>query len=211
MNLEAKLKFGIRENLPGESAHLAMSPTGRNLSSEALKSAVKVKESAVAIHIFDHPESPRILLTKRSDYRGTHGGQISFPGGKMEPDDIDMEHTARRESFEETGIGIGMGLFCGKLTEIFIPVSTFRVHPFVIYHPQEITEFKLSEREVAEVFSMPFSVLTNNETVKTVDIQISSSFTLPNVPCYEHQGYIIWGATAIILNELKVLLKTIGY
>jgi len=205
-----QLKYQIENNLPGESAHLEMSPLGRGKSSDALKKADVVKESAVAVHLVNNDGKYEILLTKRADYKGTHGGQISFPGGKKEEADENLLETARRESEEETALPKINGEFIGLLTPIFIPVSGFRVSPFVIYHDTPLTGLNTDSHEVEEIFMFPISNLLSEETIKRVDIPITKEFTLKNVPCYEYEGRIIWGATAIILSELKEILKRIS-
>ncbi len=198
----------LANSLPGEEAHLAMSPLGRGRSSDSINKAENIRESAVALHVFGK-EKAQILLTKRADYKGTHGGQISFPGGKYEEGDLDLEFTARRESQEETALPIENGKLLGALTEIFIPVSGFEVQPYVIYHQEQNLDLSPDPREVEELFYLPMKQLMNEELVAQKDIRISKDFTLKNVPCFLYEDRIIWGATAIILNEFKTLLSKI--
>lgn len=200
------LKPELFLNLPGEDAHLELSPMGRKKSSEALMEASDYRESSVALHILDLHD-PKILLTQRASYQGTHGGQISFPGGKMEQEDPNPSYTARRESFEETGLPLNRGLELGQLTQVYIPVSRFLVKPFVYLHPEMDWQWKKDPREVQEIFFLPFEELLNDSLRRSTDIEVSQGLTLRNIPCFTYQERIIWGATAIVLNEFKQLLR----
>jgi 8-oxo-dGTP pyrophosphatase MutT (NUDIX family) len=203
-----QLKKEIQLNLPGEQAHLAMSPTNRPLSSLALKHTETIRESAVAVVLFREKEVIHCYLTQRSDYDGKHGGQISFPGGKKDPTDIDLLETARRECFEEIGIAMHEGELLGELTEVFIPVSSFLVKPFVFFHTDKPTTFR-NEREVAEIFTFPLVQLMNESIVKKMEINLPDGTIYRNIPYFEINSKKVWGATALILNELKTVLQKI--
>ena len=150
---EAKIHAAISNNLPGENAHLPMNPGGRRLSSEAKKKATNVRESAVAIVMYDCGQSHEIILIQRPDYIGAHGGQISFPGGKRDLEDEDLKATAIRECHEEIGISLEEAQFLGQLTPVYIPVSNFHVEPYLFYYPQTPLFIK-DEREVSSIFSI---------------------------------------------------------
>jgi 8-oxo-dGTP pyrophosphatase MutT (NUDIX family) len=200
-------KSKIPFDLPGESVHLEMSPVARGLSSESLKEAKIIKESAVAIHLIENKNELEILLTQRSDYKGIHGGQVSFPGGKKEDTDLDLEFTARRESFEETSLDFHAGETIGQITDIFIPVSGFRVAAFVLYHKEFNFDLRPDPREVAQIFKLPLSALLKSETLIYKNIQITAQQVLKDVPCFQYEEFTIWGATAILLNEVKYIFK----
>ena len=196
--------------LPGEEAHMDLSPMGRGKSSEALKRATTYRNSGVAIHLFD-PENPKLLLMQRPSYPGTHGGQISFPGGKEEEQDRNLLETALRESEEEVGLPKDSGEVLGELTEIYIPVSKFRVVPFVILHQEANPRLVLEEKEVESTFYLPLRSLLNPKLLQEVDITLGNGTRLPKIPSFVYQEKVIWGATAIILNELKTLLLENNY
>ncbi len=200
------LNDAIPDNLPGEKVHSEMAPM-RQLSSEAIKEAKHVKESAVAIHLFEKSRELQIVLTQRNTYKGAHSGQVSFPGGKMNSSDKDLVETARRESYEEIGLQVSEGTLIGPATEIYIPVSNFRVSPFVFFHEKELKELVPDPREVNSIFMMPSSHLIDDGIIHKKDIPISKDFTLKEVPYFKFEGYAIWGATAILLNELKHVIK----
>jgi 8-oxo-dGTP pyrophosphatase MutT (NUDIX family) len=199
----------LKKPLPGEDAHLEMSPTNRLRSSEAKNNSEVYRESAVAIHLIKLEDELQVLLTQRSEYVGVHSGQISFPGGKVESSDKNGEYTARRESFEETGIPILEGEYLGELTDVFIPVSHFNVQPHLFYHHTQNWEFLKDPREVAEIFWMPVQHLLNPKSKSIIDIPFSNRSTLRQVPCFHYENRIIWGATAIILNEFKEIVKKV--
>ncbi len=200
------LREQIPNQLPGEEAHIEMMPM-RGLSSEALKLAPNPVESAVAIHLIQREKDLDIILTKRNTYRGAHSGQVSFPGGKKDPNDLDTVYTARRESYEEVAIPFEQGELIGALTDIYIPVSNFHVKPYVFYHEEFTVKLKPEPREVASIFHLPGEVLVQETSRSLVDIPMGNNRMLENVPCFKYQDYIIWGATAILLNELKIVFQ----
>lgn len=185
-----------------------MSPLNRGLSSVALQQANNVKESAVAVLIFEVENRLQCTLIQRPIYTGSHSGQVSFPGGKKDPTDLDLIHTAIRECWEEIGVILERDHLVGKLTPVYIPVSNFYVEPFVFYYP-EIPTFEKDLREVEEVFTFHLDALLDELNVAIVEMQISSNFTLKEVPCFVLEQKQVWGATALILNELKAVLKMI--
>lgn len=196
------LRILFSKELPGEEAHLKMSPLNRKVSSLALKEAKNVKESSVALIIVKNEE---IILTQRPQYDGSHGGQISFPGGKKEMDDIDLYETAVRETAEEIGIILTMENYVGKLTSVYIPISNFYVEPNVFYL-KDLPSFKKDDFEVEEIFTIKIKDLLNEHFVFKKNIQVTETYTLKNVPYYGIDNRVIWGATAIILSELKELI-----
>lgn len=192
--------------LPGESAHYAFSPL-RGSSSEALKKASVIRQSAVAVVLFNTEKELHCLVIERQQYDGTHSGQISFPGGKWEEADADYEATALRECFEEVGIKKSELASIGKLTEVFIPVSSFLIHPFVFWWKNPITDLIIQPREVASVHQINLELLFKEENKHFFDITINDQMTLKRVAHFVQDEIRIWGATAVILNELKELLR----
>jgi 8-oxo-dGTP pyrophosphatase MutT (NUDIX family) len=198
-----QLKSEISKGLPGESAHAAMSPIDRKKINWDTTDAIR--ESAVAIVLFEKNDLPHCLLIQRTEYEGKHSGQMSFPGGKKDPEDIDLEYTARRECFEEIGIPVEKGTLLGELTSVFIPVSSFIVRPFLFFH-DEIVELVPNEREVAEIVSFQLSDLIKENVISTMEIPLTNGTYLKEVPYFDLEGKKVWGATALILNEMRELL-----
>jgi len=194
----------FQKPLPGIESHKAFYPyrfkDENSLDFSAFRKAV------VGIHIFQAEDELSILLIERSEYDGTHSKQIAFPGGKVDEGDNSLEYTARRETFEEVAIPFEAGEVIGQLTEVNIPVSKFNVIPFVFYH-ENLPELKKNEREVNEILTIRFSDLLNDQSKTSTSIRINQQVTMANVPCFIINEKIIWGATALILNELKLICK----
>lgn len=203
---EAKIHAAISNSLPGENAHLLMNPSGRGLSSEAKKKAINVRESAVAIVMYSTEISHEIVLIQRPDYIGAHGGQISFPGGKRDVGDLDLKATAIRECHEEIGISLEDSIFLGQLTPVYIPVSNFHVEPYLFYCDQ-IPLFVKDEREVQHIFSISIADLLHDGTISSMEIEIKGDRLYKDIPCFLINEKKIWGATALILSELKEILR----
>lgn len=205
---EAKIHAAISNSLPGENSHLPMNPSGRNLSSEAKKKATNIRESAVAIVMYKTSENHEIILIQRPDYIGAHGGQISFPGGKRDLEDEDLKATAMRECKEEIGISLEEATFLGQMTPVYIPVSNFHVEPYLFYYEQ-IPDFVKDEREVSAIFSISVVDLLHDGTISKMEIDIQGDRLYKDIPCFLINEKKIWGATALILSELKEVLQMI--
>jgi 8-oxo-dGTP pyrophosphatase MutT (NUDIX family) len=207
MDLISRLAYIIEHELPGEVAHHPLSPLYRPVTSEILKNLTEYKASAVAIILFEDQEDHHFILIQRTEYKGKHSGQISFPGGKKEESDTSFEDTARRESFEEIGIDLEDAILLGKLSPVYIPVSGFLVEPFVFHYPYT-PEFQLQDREVAFIFSVPLKELLQEHVISTMNIPTENKLVMKNVPCFNLQEKQVWGATALMINELReVIIK----
>ena len=135
MNLEINNWRRSLENPKGLESQLKMSPKLRASDIEQFKNKDKATKSAVLILVFERNHELFILLTKRSPKLRKHGGQISFPGGKKDDEDIDLLYTALREAEEEIGLNTEVEVI-GELTPLLIPITNFCVHQFVAFIPQ---------------------------------------------------------------------------
>lgn len=205
-SLSLRIKNALENHLPGEEAHLPMSPSGRGKSSELFKETDFYKISSVAVILVQAEDGLKIILTQRMDYEGAHSGQISFPGGRKEDLDTELWNTAIRETQEEIGVQLHSENLLGKLTNVYIPVSGFLVYPFVFYLEEQ--PCFTNNYEVKETFFITDEQLLNEHSVSKMSVSVSSKFNMI-VPCFNIENRQIWGATAIILNELKVLLQQI--
>ena len=198
-----KIQYALND-LPGESAHIEMFPR-RRVASEEINSVTDYKTSAVLALMYED-NGPKMILTQRHDYKGTHGGQISFPGGKMEDVDSDTIQTALRETHEEIGIHPKDIEVYGKLTDVYIPVSKFLVHPYIGFYNGD-PDFIPEEREVKEVITFHLEQLMDDSILQKRNIKTGSGLVLKDIPCFIIDDRIVWGATALMLNEIRLMLN----
>lgn len=196
------------EILLGEVAHLKMVPPERNEIMKNLDIGTKNPRKAAVMMLF-YPKNliTHLVLIIRNSYPGVHSSQIAFPGGKMEAEDIDYKETALRETHEEIGIHPSKITVLKAFTEIYIPPSNFLVHPFFGYSEEELS-FELQVEEVAGIVELPLSEFMDDGIVinKTMSTSYSKSI---DVPCFKVNEHYIWGATAMMMSELKETLKKV--
>lgn len=196
----------LKEPLPGFEAHRQMFPR-RQAAEELLKIPETVRQSAVAILLFEEDNVLNSLVIRRSEYDGVHSGQIAFPGGKFDKEDQHLLQTALRECFEEIGVTANELTFIGSLTEVYTVVSSFLISPKIFHWKKPHDQFELSEREVAGVYRLPLNELLKEEAVQYFDIPVKNGLVLKSVPHFVVGEIRIWGATAVILSELKEILR----
>lgn len=199
------LKTNLQKPLPGVDAQFEMAHVKREKVLSSSYESQNYRPSAVLILLFPNEQKQTsVLLIERMTYNGHHSGQIAFPGGKVEPDDIDLQATALREFFEETGSDATPTVI-GKLTPVYIPVSKFMVQPFVSYVEQK-PNFTASAYEVNALIEWEINHLLNPEIIKETTIEPTPGYKL-KTPYFDVQGKVLWGATAMMLNELKWVLQ----
>jgi 8-oxo-dGTP pyrophosphatase MutT (NUDIX family) len=191
----------ISKGLPGAKSHSKMLPEGRELTSSS-----ELKESAVLLLLYPKLGSWCTVFMKRNQYDGPHSGQISFPGGKKDISDETLLQTALRETFEETGINADHAFMAGELTPLHIPVSGFVVHPFITVLDQ-LPVFTPDKNEVEYLIEVKLQELVDPSALKTKNMSIRN--TEINVPYFDIQNEVIWGATAMILSEFLELYSGI--
>lgn len=158
--------------------------------------------AAVLILLSPGNDGPELIFTRRSEDLSSHAGQISFPGGTIEPDDNSPIHTALRESEEEIGLNQSNVDVLGTLDWYTIP-SGFVVLP-VIGHMNQRQDFIAAPEEVAEIFSIPLQTLLDTSLYKS-DTFIRDGFKR-RFYFFEFKGYYVWGATAGMLRSLALKL-----
>ena len=205
-SFEKNLRLCFENRLPGTEAHLVIAPNHRRkdiLNAGLRNNGVR---SSVLILFYEKGGEVHLVFIRRPNYAGVHSGQISFPGGRWEKTDKSLYHTALREAREEVGIYPEKVKYTGKLSDLYIPPSNFLVSPFVgIY--QAACEFEPDPTEVAGIIEIPFSFFLEAESLTRVDITVRGA-ELISTPAFVYQENIIWGATAMILNELIVQWKS---
>lgn len=199
-----KIRKGLVD-LPGEEAHIEMVPF-RPTTSDVLKTANDYRISAVMALLYPGKSGTSFLLIERPKYNGTHSGQIAFPGGKMEEVDLAPVDAALRETHEEVGIESKKIEVLGQLSDVYIPVSKFLVHPFVGFMDHQ-PQLILDPREVESVVEFSVDQLLDPSTRSLTEINTSKGYKMKDIPCFKAGDKIIWGATALMLNELKQILR----
>lgn len=193
--------------LKGEDAHAIFSPPYRPLFSYEEILAKKPKLAAVNIMLYlKNNEWFFPLMVRSENEHDRHSGQISLPGGKKEDDDPTFEYTAKRETSEEMGIDEHYVRIIREMSPIYIPPSNFYVRPFVSYTKKN-PQFFLQEAEAVELIEFPVaSLLQLSDKPEMMVIPGSRGV---EVPVINFNGYIIWGATSMILSEFSQLLKNL--
>jgi 8-oxo-dGTP pyrophosphatase MutT (NUDIX family) len=164
------------------------------------------RRAAVLVPVLIEPEGTRLVYTLRRDHLQDHAGQISFPGGSMEPADRSPLETALREAEEEIDLSPGLVEVVGELEELYIPPSGFRVSPFVGLLPRE-AELVLHPDEVEEIFTVSLQELMSPETLQKVPwTRDGRAYEVPVLAVKGPPERNIWGATAAITAGLLARL-----
>lgn len=198
----------LQNDLPGEEAHQEMAPFKRPTAKQIMKLRKDPKLSAVLVLFYPVNDEPHFCLTQRPIYKGTHSGQVSFPGGKMEEIDESLKYTALRETREEVGVQEEDVQVLSELTQVYIPPSNFLVTPFVGF-TDFTPQFKPDPIEVVEVLDVPVELLLDDSIAKEKPIKMSASGLTINAPYYDIHGKVVWGATAVMLAEVKSILRRV--
>ena len=200
-----KLKTRLQQPLPGINAHNAMASETR-LKLKMPSPNERTRESAVLILFYPAENQIFIPLILRPQYDGVHGGQMAFPGGRAEREDENLIRTALREAQEEIGVRVSDVTVLGKLTKLFIPPSNFYVQPVVGYMNRK-PDFYPDPREVDKVIEIGLEDLKNPSiigrkilNVRGVDI---------DTPFYDILQTTVWGATAMMISELLMIIDSV--
>lgn len=165
------------------------------------------KEAAVLMLLYPRNRETHLVLIVRNSYDGVHSAQIAFPGGKFEPEDIDLSVTALRETEEEIGVSRSKIEIVKAFTSLYIPPSNFMVHPFLGICEEEI-HFVPDPIEVAAIIELPLADFRNDAIVSVENLSTSYATNI-EVPAFKIEGHIVWGATAMMLSELKDVLNAV--
>ncbi len=194
--------------LPASEAHYKMAPLERirNFDSEEIESK-NPKIAAVMMLFYPKNGMTHLVLIVRNSYEGVHSAQIAFPGGKYEAKDQTFENTALRETYEEIGIHPESIEIIMPFTHLYIPPSNFMVYPFLGICREEII-FIPDSNEVANIIELPLSEFLSEEII--VSTTMSTSYAKNSlIPAFKINDHIVWGATAMMLSELKEVLKEV--
>jgi 8-oxo-dGTP pyrophosphatase MutT (NUDIX family) len=157
--------------------------------------------AAVLVPLFEREEQLHVLYTRRSDRLLSHQGQVAFPGGKVDRTDVDLVATALREAHEEIGLHPHTVEIIGSLTTMDTMASGYSVAPFVGVIPEPIT-LRPNPREVAEIFSVPLNVLSDQRFRGNYKWRSGGTY-----PAILYADQTIWGLTLRITLSLLELLE----
>lgn len=195
--------------LPAEASQFKMSPPFRRELISRYKEAMKDAKRAGVLAMFypNATNETHLALILRKTYKGVHSAQIGFPGGKYEEEDKTLKHTAIRETWEEIGVPEHQIKVIKQMTEVYIPPSNFYVQPFIGI-TQETPKFIKQDDEVEDIVEVSLSHFLDENNVGNK--LVATSYTAKiEVPAYELNGHVVWGATAMMLSEIKDILKAV--
>ena len=198
-----KLSLRLQKPLPGQDAHDKMASESR-LKLKMPSPNERTRESAVLILFYPSENQIFIPLILRPQYDGVHGGQMAFPGGRVEKEDENLIRTAMREAQEEIGVRLTDIEVIGQLTKLFIPPSNFYVQPVVGFMNHK-PDFYPDAREVDRVIEITLEEIINPEIIGRKMLNVRGLEI--NAPFYQIQEHTVWGATAMMISELLTIIE----
>jgi 8-oxo-dGTP pyrophosphatase MutT (NUDIX family) len=196
-----QLDTAFRRELPGARAHAVLAPVPRRDWPPGFNPA-RVRHAAGLLLIFPVDDRAHLVLTVRADTLGRHGGQVSLPGGVVEPGET-FEQAALREAHEEIALPLDGSRVAGALTPIDIPVSGFRLHPIVAVRDTR-PPLTPADGEVARILEVDVDALIHPSCVRSSERERDGRVLL--IPAFHIGRDEIWGATAMVLAEFLALL-----
>jgi len=206
-NFVEKLSIEIAKGLPGPEVQWVMASSDRMI--KGFPRFPKEDSISAAIMILLYPKDNLIhtVLIQRPGYKGVHGGQISFPGGKKEASDTDLIYTAIRETAEEIGVNSSEINVINTLTPLYIPVSNIVVTPVVGWIGKKPV-FTNKEDEVVFIIEADIRTLIDPSIIKVKPFEINGEMI--NIKYYDYKNNVIWGATAMILHEFLTIISKVN-
>jgi 8-oxo-dGTP pyrophosphatase MutT (NUDIX family) len=192
--------------LPGIDSQFKLAPSIRKkLGKEINTEEFNPNKAAVLSLLFpDAMGEMQMVFMLRKTYKGVHSNQIGFPGGKVERYDRNLEATALRETYEEIGVSSVNITVLKELTDVYIPPSNFLVKPFLGIL-KERPAYILEEKEVERLIEIPLRSILSDKFIASKIITTSYAKEM-EVPVFKFEEEVIWGATAMMLSEIKDLI-----
>ena len=197
-----------KETLLSTDAHAKMAPLERiSFLKEENYLDKNPRRAAVLMLFYPKNKITHLALIVRNSYPGVHSSQIGFPGGKVEEEDANLEETALRETHEEIGIHPNKIQIIKPFSEIYIPPSNFLVAPFMGISNEELS-FVPDLDEVKRVLEFSIADFLDENTITKVTMSTSYATDI-EVPAFMVDKYVVWGATAMMMSELKETIKAV--
>ncbi len=202
----ADIRIALSGLLPGVEAQAKMAPQPARGIPHRWDIPNDCREAGVLLLLYAPTPTAElhIVMMRRPEYPGTHGGQVSLPGGRREAGET-MRQTALRETMEEIGLSPETLEIIGRLSPLYIPPSHFCTYPYVAYSPAH-PHFQPDEKEVAEIIETPLSLLLD-PTIRQAEMWQFPEIGERRIPFFDVFGHQVWGATAMILIEFLTLLE----
>lgn len=197
------IRSRLAARLPGADAQMKMAPVRREAVERLTVHGRNCREAAVLALITPMAGEAHLVMTVRRAHLTQHAGQVSFPGGRREPDE-ELRDTALRETHEEIGLDPAGIVILGNLTPLYIPPSNFCVYPFVGTTTNE-PDFVPHDDEVEQIVHVPLQVLRQADSIRKEEWTIRGERVM--VPYFKVQGLTVWGATAMMISELIALFE----
>lgn len=193
--------------LPGVEAHHKLAPILRLQELENLDIDKKNPNQAAVMAVFypGKQGETKFVLILRKTYKGVHSNQVGFPGGRVEDQDQDLMHTALRETEEEVGIPRSEVEVLRELTRLYIPPSNFWVQPYLGLM-QRTPVLIPQESEVEDVLEIDIDEFMSDSCLIRQTLSTSYAKNI-DVPAFLLGGHVVWGATAMMLSEMKDILR----
>jgi 8-oxo-dGTP pyrophosphatase MutT (NUDIX family) len=201
------LKNRLKDPLPGNDAHMKMASMVRTNELKNIANSSNAILSSVLILLYRDRYTMKTIFILRQSYDGVHSGQVSFPGGRKEETDVSLLDTALREANEEVNVDPSKVEILGTLSEMYIPPSNYLVLPVIGYQDFP-PEFIPEKSEVAEIIETDLSFLFDKNLLKETLLDVKGYKI--QAPYFDIDGHIVWGATAMILSELKEVIESIS-
>ena len=205
--LVKRLRERLSQPLPGHDDFRELSGYQRPDLATVMRQVPPPKESGVLVLLYPKNHVLHTMLMLRPAYDGVHSGQVGFPGGHREPVDADITATALREFQEETGAKSQRFEVLGTLTPVYIPPSRALVTP-VLAFTDELGELNPDTREVAALIPTAIDHLLREDILKRTNLFVSILQREVDVPYWDVDGHVVWGATALMIAELRKLIAS---